>query len=281
MITYTNDMNLISHSGYCMPFEDRDGQVNLTLPYGEQVHPQTGERFFHHGVDFQTQFYVLYALADGRVVGVGSDSRHGLCVQIQYGSYRIKYAHLSSVCVVFGQEVTARMMVGVSSHLLHLEVHFGEEEINPIDFITMLYSNMKIFGMDATSSQPEIITLDVDITTDYDTHKEEIEDLMLRYYPAYMDEISRGSYQVGKQTEQSLKNVFTASALRNYFFEILPSFSNPLGISSKAAPIAGKVQNLLLSDFLNYMALRHGIFLSGLSEDEKKKWNGKLSSPVE
>jgi hypothetical protein len=279
-MTYTTDMNLISRGGYCMPFEERDGQVNLTLPYGDQIHPQTGEAFFHHGVDFRTQNYILSALADGKVVGVGSDSRHGLCVQIQYGNYRVKYAHLSSVSVVFGQEVAAQMMVGVSSDLLHMEVHYGEEEINPIDFITMLYSNMKIFAGDVAHSQPEIVTIDADITTDYDVHKEEIEKLMLRYYPAYMAEISNGSYQVGKQTAQSLKNVFTASALRNYFFETIPSFSNPLGISSKAAPIAGKVQNLLLTDFLNYIALRHGIFLSGLSEDEKKKLNTKLSLPV-
>ena len=36
-------------------------------------------------------------------------------------------------------------------------------------------------------------------------------------------------------------------------------------------PIAAKVQNLLIGDFLNYLALRHEIFLSTLSENDKKK----------
>lgn len=36
-------------------------------------------------------------------------------------------------------------------------------------------------------------------------------------------------------------------------------------------PIAAKVQNLLISDFLGYLAFRHGVFLSMLDENGKKK----------
>ena len=48
-MTYTQEMNLTSSSGYCMPFEERDRDVQLTLGYGKQNHPKTGEEFFHHG----------------------------------------------------------------------------------------------------------------------------------------------------------------------------------------------------------------------------------------
>ena len=41
--------------------------------------------------------------------------------------------------------------------------------------------------------------------------------------------------------------------------------------SSDLIPIAARVQNLLIGDFLNYLALRHQIFLSSLSDHEKKK----------
>ncbi len=51
----------------------------------------------------------------------------------------------------------------------------------------------------------------------------------------------------------------------------MPSISNPLGIGQRAMPLACKVQNLLIADFLNYLALRHGIYLSTLSEVLKKK----------
>lgn len=41
---YTEEMILHSDSGYCMPFEEPRGKdVELSLGYGEQVHPTTGE----------------------------------------------------------------------------------------------------------------------------------------------------------------------------------------------------------------------------------------------
>ena len=46
---------------------------------------------------------------------------------------------------------------------------------------------------------------------------------------------------------------------------------NPLGIGQRAAPLASKVQNLLIGDFLNYLALRQGVFLSTSAEGIKKK----------
>jgi hypothetical protein len=36
-------------------------------------------------------------------------------------------------------------------------------------------------------------------------------------------------------------------------------------------PLAAKVQNLLIGDFLNFLALRHQIYLSSWSESDKKK----------
>lgn len=52
-----------------MPFEERNGEVNMTLGYGKQNHPVTQEDFFHHGVDFATHRYIL-AAGSGRC-GIG------------------------------------------------------------------------------------------------------------------------------------------------------------------------------------------------------------------
>ncbi len=44
---YTEEMILQSDSGYCMPFEEQQGKdVELSLGYGEQTDPATGEKFF-------------------------------------------------------------------------------------------------------------------------------------------------------------------------------------------------------------------------------------------
>ena len=50
---YTQEMILRSDSGYCMPYEEKGRDVQMSLGYGKQKHPQTGEPFFHHGVDFK------------------------------------------------------------------------------------------------------------------------------------------------------------------------------------------------------------------------------------
>ena len=61
---YTEEMILQSDSGYCMPFEEQQGKdVELSLGYGEQTDPATGEKFFHHGIDFNVRCYMLSALA--------------------------------------------------------------------------------------------------------------------------------------------------------------------------------------------------------------------------
>ena len=114
-MTYTQEMNLTSSSGYCMPFEERDRDVQLTVGYGKQNHPKTGEEFFHHGIDFNTNNYFLAAVADGIVSGIGIDrKKYGLYETIKYGKYEVTYSHLSNVFVQFGQKVKAGLAVGVS-----------------------------------------------------------------------------------------------------------------------------------------------------------------------
>ena len=83
-------MILHSDSGYCMPFEEPRGKdVELSLGYGEQVHPTTGEKFFHHGIDFKARCYMLSAVASGIVSGVGNDPVHGICQTVRYGGYQV------------------------------------------------------------------------------------------------------------------------------------------------------------------------------------------------
>ena len=40
---YTQEMMLNSDSGYCMPFEERDKEVEISLGYGKQKHPGTNK----------------------------------------------------------------------------------------------------------------------------------------------------------------------------------------------------------------------------------------------
>lgn len=269
-------MNLVSKSGYCMPFEERKGEVNMTLGYGKQPHPVTQEVFFHHGVDFATHRYILAAVADGVVSGIGSTPTHGLFQVIRYDKYEVTYAHLANALAAFGTRVRAGSVVGISGDLLHVEVKYDGQEINPMEFLAMIYGNLLTMRQQGHPGIPELETMEIDIPTAYDDDREEIEELMLRFYPEYLLEVGNGSYRVPEHTEQSLRNIFSLSTVKNYFYEMIPSLANPLGIGSRSMPIAAKVQDLLIGDFLNYLALRHEIFLSTLSESDKKK---RLSKP--
>lgn len=274
-MNYTQDMNLLSTSGYCMPFEEKDRDVQLTLRYGKQKHPKTRESFFHHGIDFKTNNYFLAAVADGVVSGIGIDRKqYGLYVVIKYSKYEVTYSHMSNVFMQFGQQVKAGLAVGVSSDLLHMEVKYDGEEIDPVEFITMLYGNAKTWS-EKGKAQPEFVAIDMDVHTDYDNDKDEIEKLMMRFFANYMNDLHEGLYNCPQRTEQSLRHLFSAAAMKDYFYESMPSMVNPLGIGRRSVPLVSKVQNLLIGDFLNYMALRHQIFLSTMTSLEKKKLKSK------
>lgn len=274
---YTEEMILQSKSGYCMPFEEQPGkEVAMTLGYGEQIHPSTGEKFFHHGLDFMVNHYPLSAVASGTVSGVGSDSIHGIYQTIRYGKYEVTYGHLANVYANFGEPVVAGQAVSLSSDRLHISVKFDGEELNPLEFLTMLYGNIKALKHQGRIGAIDIDDFDMNIATQYDNDREEIESLMLRYLPLYMDDLRHGQYALSPHREQSLRNIFSLGAMKRYFFEVMPSMSNPLGISQRSVPLACKVQNLLIGDFLDYLALRHNVFLSTLNEVLKKKVHSDL-----
>ena len=268
---YTEEMILHSESGYSMPFEEPQGKdVELSLGYGEQADPATGEKFFHHGIDFNIRCYMLSAIASGIVSGVGNDPAHGICQTIRYGEYEVTYGHLSNVFAQFGQRVKAGQTVALSGDRMHLEVRFKGEELNPIEFLTMLYGNIRAMRQAAGCDTAGFSDLEMTLQTDYEKDKREIEELMLRFLPHYMEDLQRGAYTLPRHTEQSLRNIFTMGAMKEYFYERMPSMANPLGLGHKAMPLACKVQNLLIGDFLNYLALRHDVYLSTMGGDVKK-----------
>lgn len=266
-------MILLSPSGYCMPFEERDKEVEMTLGYGKQTDPRTGVEFFHHGVNFSAPHYLLAAVASGTVCGIGTDNDRGTYQVIRYGDYEVIYGHLSNILAGYGEEVRAGQTVGVSDETLHMETRFKGEEIDPIEFLTMIYGNIrnmerkgKPFG-----SYNDPPPFEEEFRTKYDKHADEIEELLLRLFPVYLRDLESGAYTLPKRVENGLRNMLLMASARNYFFEVMPSMENPMGLGRKSLPLAAKVQNLMIEDFLNYLAAVMGVFPSWWDEDVKKK----------
>ena len=81
------DMLLESESGFMMPFplEDQE-ELQISLGYGEQQHPEDGTPFNHQGVDLLTNGKPLYAMASGMIIGAGHDSIHEDYIIAKHGS---------------------------------------------------------------------------------------------------------------------------------------------------------------------------------------------------
>lgn len=271
MMDFKN-MFLESSSGYMVPFlmEREDDDVEIMLGYGDQIHPSTGERFFHHGVDFVCDHLPLLAVASGIVVGVGHDDVLEDFIVTRYGKYQVRYGHVSEVFCPYGSRVTAGQEIARSGGFLHLDVRFDGEELDPQEFLKMLYGNVSVHVALNSEHFPESVASDVDVMTPYDKDKDEIEALMEKWLPAYFSDIFSGAYEVSERTNMILGNLMEQAARRGCFYQELPSYSNPVGIGADSADVAGEAQGELIRDFLGWLAVRHQIYVSSWTEDEKK-----------
>ena len=90
----------------------------VTSPFGLRVHPITGERKLHDGVDLAAACGApIRAAAAGRVTGIGDHGPYGLQVTVDHGPIRgiplaTSYSHLSAFAVTAGQQVKAGQVVG-------------------------------------------------------------------------------------------------------------------------------------------------------------------------
>ena len=101
-------MQLESPSGFMMPFVvEEGGAIETMLGYGEQLHPKTGKKFFHHGIDYICDHLPLYACASGTIIALGEDDTHQNFITARYGKFTVKYGHISEAFTPYGTKVEA------------------------------------------------------------------------------------------------------------------------------------------------------------------------------
>lgn len=112
--------------------------------YGWRVHPVTGEKNLHRGVDIAAAHGTpIRAIQDGRVVSAGEAGSYGLCVVIEDGKgYQSRYAHCASLAVRSGQEIRRGDVIATVGSTgqstgphLHLEVMRNGDYLNPYYFV--------------------------------------------------------------------------------------------------------------------------------------------------
>lgn len=119
----------------------------VTGGYGYRVHPDSGEKDYHTGVDIGMPHGTdILAGHDGRVAFAGNTDGYGLCVTVEgraYGEHTLatRYGHCSRILVSAGQEVRAGDVIAKvggggdsAGSCLHLEVMVDGQYLNPLYF---------------------------------------------------------------------------------------------------------------------------------------------------
>ena len=266
------DMFLESPSGFYLPFDVQDDEgVEIMLGYGEQTHPATGKPFFHHGIDFVCDHQDLLAVASGLVMGVGTDDERGNFIAVKYGKYIVRYAHISEAYAPYGAKVVAGQQIAKSGDFLHIDVTFDGEELDPEEFLSMLIGNMTLLVSLGMDHFPTEGTGDIEVHTKYDDYQEEIGQLMNQYFVQYWLDLCKGKWQPSEKVELLARSIMSHAAEGGCFYENIPSFFNPVGLGKASGALVGESQNLLIEDFLGYLAACHQVYVPSFSDEQKKK----------
>ncbi len=109
--------------------------------YGYRINPTTGEEEFHRGVDIAVPAGTqVLAAMDGTVTAAAYDDYYGNYVVIEdKNGYCTKYAHMDTLGVSAGQEITHGTVIGTTGNTgsstgshLHIECLYNGEYYNPL-----------------------------------------------------------------------------------------------------------------------------------------------------
>lgn len=146
----------------------------VTSPFGYRIHPKTGKRSLHKGIDIAIPGkHNVVAAENGKVLMIVSDPDHwgyGLTVVIRHDGFDTLYAHLDAINVRTGQTVSRGQKIGLQGNTgsstaqhLHFEVHIPRyEAYQPHVKDPMLY----ISWPETLSLQKDLNKLGYKLTTD-------------------------------------------------------------------------------------------------------------------
>lgn len=116
----------------------------ITSVYGTRVHPVTGRKSIHDGLDIAGPYASeVYATADGRVTFADYNGTYGNMIRINHPSeYQTKYGHMTRLHVQDGDSVEKGDLIGEMGTTgrstgvhLHYEVHKNGQAVDPVPYV--------------------------------------------------------------------------------------------------------------------------------------------------
>jgi len=140
-----NDDTPLPEGVFSSPLRGQDWKPLITSGFGMRIHPISGERKFHSGLDIGVdEGTPLYPAQAGKVLIVGDDpDGYGRFVVVYYGGgMATLYAHCSKILVAEGQEVGTETMIARSGNTgtstgphLHYEVIDQGKPVSPTKYL--------------------------------------------------------------------------------------------------------------------------------------------------
>lgn len=119
--------------------------IHVRSGFGMRVHPVTGVKKMHNGIDIAAPTGTpVFSFCDGvvtrvDVAGVGSGKGNGNAIHIAVGPFNFQFFHLSRVDVRVGQKVHAGQVIGAvgstglsSGPHLHFGTLYNGKYVNPV-----------------------------------------------------------------------------------------------------------------------------------------------------
>lgn len=116
----------------------------ISSKFGTRIHPVTGKKSYHNGVDIAVPIGTkVIAPADGVVIDRWDHAKGGKCLAIDCGGIRFGFAHLSKRLVLAGDKVKAGQEIAETGNTgastgphLHFTVKVEELWVDPCKFFT-------------------------------------------------------------------------------------------------------------------------------------------------
>nr|MDA3808856.1 LysM peptidoglycan-binding domain-containing M23 family metallopeptidase [Spirochaetaceae bacterium] len=114
-----------------------------TSSYGFRIHPITGKRHFHTGIDYRASIGTsVRSSRDGLISDSGMLGNYGLYIIIKHdGGYETVYSHLEKVLVRVNERILSGQIIAESGNTgistgphLHFEIRKNGIPLNPNDF---------------------------------------------------------------------------------------------------------------------------------------------------
>ncbi|USO02482.1 MAG: M23 family metallopeptidase [Alphaproteobacteria bacterium] len=144
---------LFRQNSFQRPLKSRVARISSG--FGWRIHPITGLRTFHKGIDYNiSRGSDIIAAAPGRVIFASWNGGYGRVVDIAHGNgYITRYAHMSKILVKRGQFVDTHATIGKvgSSGLatgahLHFEIRKNNQPLDPKKEVYLL--RPRLYGVD-------------------------------------------------------------------------------------------------------------------------------------